>query len=374
MKVLIVPEYGSSGGSLSFLKRLLDVHSKFSIETAILIQKNQAREEMLELFKKLNVEVFIGLNRGSIFRKDYLSILYDFLFCWKAYTSFKPDLILVSNASCGLMLGSFLYPKPIVFIMHTYPDQEMRGGMRTYMKWINKDLNRFVAVSEFSAGNIGQFMEIPQKLIRIIYNSCQEVKNSDENNLENSKNKVILTIGHVTEYKSPDVWLKVAASIIKQKSEVQFIWLGDGPLLDSMRVKVQELGINKNVFFLGHSNDVSSYYEKATVYFQPSLRESHGIAVVEAMSYQLPCVTSNIGGLPESVIDGLTGFTCQPNDIDSFCLRIMQLLENPDVMGTMGREGRLRAQNLFSEETQDRKIVDLYNEVLNLSNAGERMC
>jgi glycosyltransferase involved in cell wall biosynthesis len=374
MKVLIIPEYGSSGGSLSFFKRLLDVHSKFNIETGVLIQKNQARDEMLEPFKKLKVEVYIGLNRGPIFRKDYLSILYDLFFCWKSYTSFKPDIIVVSNASCGLMLGSLLYLKPVVFIMHTYPDQRMRGGIRTYMKWINRASNRFVAVSEFSARNISKFMEIPEKLVRIIYNSYQEVEGSDKTNLEKSKDKVVLTIGHVTEYKNPDVWLKVAASVIKQKPEVQFIWLGDGLLLDSMRVKVQELGINKNVFFLGHSDNVIPYYEKATVYFQPSLRESHGIAVVEAMSHKLPCITSNIGGLPESVIDGLTGFTCQSNDVDNFCLRIMQLLENPDVMAEMGREGRLRAQNLFSENIQDRKIIDLYNEVLNLSNAGERMC
>jgi glycosyltransferase involved in cell wall biosynthesis len=374
MKVLIIPEYGSSGGSLSFFKRLLDVHSKFSIETAVLIQRSQAKEEMIELFRKMKIEVYVGSNRGSIFRKDYLSILYDLFFCWKAYTSFKPDLIVVSNASCGLMLGSLLYPKPIVFIMHTYPDQRMRSGMKAYMKWLNRSSNRFVAVSKFSAGNISQFMEISEKFIRIIYNSYQEIEGSDENNLEKSKDKVVLTIGHVTEYKNPDVWLKVAASIIKQEPEVQFIWLGDGPLLDSMRVKAQELGMNKNVLFLGHSDNVRSYYEKATVYFQPSLRESHGIAVVEAMSYQLPCVTSNIGGLPESVVDGLTGFICQPNDIDSFCLRIMQLLENPDVMGAMGREGKLRAQNLFSENIQDRKIIDLYNEVLNLSKAGERMC
>jgi glycosyltransferase involved in cell wall biosynthesis len=373
MKVLVIPEYGSSGGSLSFLKRLLDVHSKFSIETAILIQKNQAREEMLELFKKLDMEVYIGPNRGSIFRKDYLSILYDFLFCWKAYTSFKPDLIVVSNASCGLMLGSLLYPKPVVFIMHTYPDQKMRGGMRAYVRWFNRASNRFVAVSKFSAGNVSKFMEIPEKLIQVIYNSYQEVKGSEESNLEENKAKVVLTIGHVTEYKNPETWLKVAASIIKQKPEVKFIWLGDGPLLDSMRVKVQELSIN-NVFFLGHCNNVSSYYEKAAVYFQPSLRESHGIAVVEAMSHKLPCITSNIGGLPESVVDGLTGFTCQPNDVESFCLRIIELLENPDGMREMGRAGGLRAQSLFSESIQDMKIIDLYNEVLNLSNVGERMC
>ena len=376
MKVLVIPEYGSSGGSLSFLKRLLSVHSKFGIETAVLIQQSQVRDEMLDLFKQIGIEVYVGPNRGSIFRKDYLSILYDLFFCWNAYTSFKPDLIVVSNASCGLMLGSLLYPKPIVFIMHTYPDQILRGGIRAYMKWINRASNRFVAVSEFSARNISKFMEIPKNVIRIIYNSYQDIKDLDENNIGKniSTDKIVLTIGHVTEYKNPEAWLKVAVSIIEQKSETQFIWLGDGPLLDSMRLTVQELGINKNVFFLGHSNNVVPYYKKATIYFQPSLRESHGIAVVEAMSHGLPCVTSDIGGLPESVIDGLTGFTCQPNDVENFCLRIIQLLNHPDVLEKMGREGRLRAQNLFSEDIQNVKLIDLYNEVLNFSNIGESVC
>jgi glycosyltransferase involved in cell wall biosynthesis len=366
MKVLVIPEYESSGGTLTFLKKLLIIHSKYSIETSILIEKAQAQSSILDFFKKLGAKVYIGQNRTSIFRKAYISIFYDFFFCWKAYSSFRPDVIVVSNASCGLMLGSLLYPKPVVFIMHTYPDQIMRGGMRAYMKWINKASNRFVAVSEFSARNISEFMKIPKDTISVIYNSYQDIKDLDENKIGKNKNWMILTIGHVTEYKNPDVWLKVAATIIKQKPKVQFVWLGDGPLLESMRLEVQKLGINKNVCFPGHSDNVVPYYKKAAIYFQPSLRESHGIAVVEAMSFGLPCVTSDIGGLPESVLDGITGFTCQPNDIENFCLRITTLLDSSSTCNEMGTAGKERARRLFSEDIQEKKFIDLYNEALNV--------
>jgi glycosyltransferase involved in cell wall biosynthesis len=366
MKVLIIPEYESSGGTLSFLKKLLKIHSKYSIETAILIEKAQAQSSILDFFKKLGAKVYIGQNRTSIFRKAYISMFYDFFFCWKTYSSFKPDLIVVSNASCGLMLGSLLYPKPVVFIMHSYPERKIKGGILAFIKWVIKASHKFVTVSDFSANNLSAFMGIPRSSISTVYNSYGSTNKIENYVLEESKDKLVLTIGHVTEYKNPETWLKVAAHIVEQRPEVKFIWLGDGELLNSMRVKVQKLGVEKNVIFLGHCDYVGMYYKNATIYFQPSLRESHGIAVVEAMSFSLPCVTSDIGGLPESVVDGTTGFTCQPNDIENFCLRITTLLDSSNTRNEMGAAGKERARRLFSEDIQEKKFIDLYNEALSV--------
>jgi glycosyltransferase involved in cell wall biosynthesis len=366
MKVLIIPEYESSGGTLSFLKKLLIIHSKYSVETAILIEKAQAGNNILDFFEKLSAKVHLGPNRNSMFRKAYISIFYDIFFCWKAYSSFKPDLIVVSNASCGLMLGSLLYSKPVIFITHSYPQQKIRGGILAFIKWAIKTSHKFVTVSEFSANNLSLFMGIPRSSISVIYNSYESINDIERCVLQESKDKIVLTIGHVTEYKNPESWLEVAAHIVEQRPEVKFIWLGDGQLLSSMRSKVQELGIEKNVSFLGHCDHVKLYYKKATIYFQPSLRESHGIAVVEAMSFGLPCVTSDIGGLPESVVDGTTGFTCQPNDIENFCLRITTLLDSSNTRNEMGAAGKERAWRLFSEDIQEKKFIDLYNEVLSV--------
>ncbi len=366
MKVLVIPEYESSGGTLSFLKKLLMIHSKYSIETAILIEKAQAADSILDFFKKLSAKVYIGQNRNSIFRKAYISIFYDLFFCWKAYSSFQPDLIVVSNASCGLMLGSLLYPKPVIFIMHSYPERKIRGGILAFVKWAIQASHKFVTVSESSANNLSLFMGIPRSSISVIFNSYESINDIEKCVLEERKDKIVLTIGHVTEYKNPESWLEVAAHIVEQRPEVKFIWLGDGQLLSSMRSKVQELGIEKNVSFLGHCDHVELYYKEATLYFQPSLRESHGIAVVEAMSFGLPCVTSDIGGLPESVIDGVTGLTCHPNDIENFCLRITTLLDSSNTRNEMGAAGKERAQKLFSEDIQEKKFIDLYNEALSV--------
>jgi glycosyltransferase involved in cell wall biosynthesis len=86
------------------------------------------------------------------------------------------------------------------------------------------------------------------------------------------------------------------------------------------------------------------------------LRESGGIAVLEAMFHGLPCVTSDIGGLPESVINGLTGFTCQSNYIENFCMRMTTLLDSPNIRNGMDSAGKQRSKELFSEVIQEKSL------------------
>lgn len=219
--------------------------------------------------------------------------------------------------------------------------------------------NRFVTVSQFSKENINRFMGVPLKHIEVIYNSFQPIKT-----YINNKNAHILTVGHVEWYKDPECWLSVAKKVIDKKQDVRFLWVGDGELLRSFKLKIHELGMESRIVMCGFSNQIENYYADAILYFQPSLLESHGISVVEAMAHGLPCVTSDAGGLPESVVNGETGFTCPPNDVECFVSRIIKLLDDDKLREKMGQCGKLRAEILFSEEVQEKKMISLYTSVL----------
>ena len=97
----------------------------------------------------------------------------------------------------------------------------------------------------------------------------------------------VLTLGHVVNYKNPEVWFQVAKRIKNTRNDVSFIWLGSGKLLDEYKEKTTQYD---NISFLGYKDDLAHYYSQATIYFQPSKIESHGNSVVAAVAYGILCV------------------------------------------------------------------------------------
>lgn len=361
MKILIIPEYGSRGsGTLIYLAKLLEIHKRNQIETAVLVEKKQLIPEAKVVFEQAGIKIFVSPNRHRIFFLPGLSIIFDICFCRRALRSFKPELIHVSAGTPGLLLGALFYRLPLLFTMHTYPVKKMWVCKLLFSYWINHSAKvLFATVSKYSAANINKYMDIESGIIEVVYNSCRQSENNDK-----ARNFIILTVGHVVEYKNPECWFEVAKKVLSIRPDVKFIWLGAGDLLARMRERVREAGLGSQIILNGYCDHVESYYDKAMVYFHPSKIESHGLTVIEAMSHGLPCVTSNVGGLPESVVDGETGFTCSPENVDLFEARILELLNIPTLRDRMGAFGKNRAEYLFPEAIQEEKIVALYRSML----------
>lgn len=355
MKILIIPEYDTFGGTLAFLKRLLDIHLKNNIESAVLIQNNQQNPDVLKMFHESGTRVYLAAERQKLSIFSFLSPLFDLLFCREAIRSFRPDMIVVSNGTPGVMTGALLCPVPVVFVMHTYPPVRLRFRVRLYLRLASRMRNRFVTVSRYAATAIHRFMGVPRSRIEVVYNSFHPIEFQMRD-----RRPMVLTVGHVEWYKNPECWVNVAQRVIARRPEVSFVWLGDGELLEAMRRQVDTLNLAEHISFKGYCANVADYYAQAQVYFQPSLLENHSIAVVEAMAQGLPCVTSDAGGLPESVVNEETGFTCPPDEVECFAERIMALLADQPLRDKMGSAGRKRAETFFTETIQEEKILGIY--------------
>jgi glycosyltransferase involved in cell wall biosynthesis len=171
----------------------------------------------------------------------------------------------------------------------------------------------------------------------------------------------ILTLGHVTGYKNPELWIQVAKEVTRRiGSRIQFLWTGEGNLLDQCRKATKS---ENHVRFLGLVQNVDDYYKRADVYFQPSELENHPISVVEAMKWSLPCVVSTVGGLPECVEDQKSGFVVNVTDFESTVQRLVQLAKDRDLRKQFGIEGRKRFERMFSSETWTNTMDDLISEV-----------
>lgn len=356
MKVLvIVPDAGRYGGTIRFLERLLDIHSRQGITTTLLVPKDKCFSGLDSLAANYGIELVQSSNRTLPSTTPILTPIYDFLFIWRVVLARRPDLIVISTGDPGRLSISFYFPVPVLYILHSVPEQCFSILPRMYL-WFGSMLNnRVMSVSHAAAESVTGLMGISRSKVEIVYNSCGDAPHRSE-----SETPIILSAGHVVPYKNPEIWVEVARRVLMDRPDSKFIWLGDGELMESIREQVKRMSLSERILMPGYESNPSKWYAKAHIYFQPSLRESHGIAVLEAMAHGLPCVVANSGGLPESVVDEITGYVCPPVEPSVFSERIITLLDDAVLRERMGSAGRQRVKCFFSEKIQEQKIIALY--------------
>jgi glycosyltransferase involved in cell wall biosynthesis len=136
---------------------------------------------------------------------------------------------------------------------------------------------------------------------------------------------------------------------------------GDGPERGRIAELVIDLGLQERVTLLGWEPGFAARLARWGIFVLPSLEEGFGIAAVEAMAAGLPVVASAVGGLPEIVQDGKTGWLVPPSNPAQLAERLRTLLLSPQERASMGREGRTRARTHFSEERMVAEIADIYD-------------
>jgi N-acetyl-alpha-D-glucosaminyl L-malate synthase BshA len=114
--------------------------------------------------------------------------------------------------------------------------------------------------------------------------------------------------------------------LIRQRVRARFALVGDGPVRAEIERIVNEAGLQDDVVFLGERQDLVGLLSSADLFLLPSSQESFGLAALEAMACEVPVVASNVGGLPEIIEDGVTGFVCQTDAIDNMADRGVALL------------------------------------------------
>ena len=116
---------------------------------------------------------------------------------------------------------------------------------------------------------------------------------------------------------------------IRQRVPSRLLLVGDGPDLDKAGRRARELGLGAAVEQLGEQEEVVPLLSVADLFLLPSEQESFGLAALEAMACQVPVVASRVGGLPEIIDHGVTGFLHPPDDIDAMAASAVALLTDP---------------------------------------------
>ena len=143
---------------------------------------------------------------------------------------------------------------------------------------------------------------------------------------------------------------------IRRKVPARLLLVGDGPELGTAYRMARELGITSMVQSLGAQEEVVPLLSIADLFLLPSAQESFGLAALEAMACEVPVVAARVGGVPEVIEHGVSGFLHAPDELDAMAESSVRLLTDPTLHQRVATAACARVRNEFCAE----KIVPLY--------------
>lgn len=161
-----------------------------------------------------------------------------------------------------------------------------------------------------------------------------------KNNKKITDRKFILNVGKFEEQKGQDVLISAFAEMALTYPDLDLILVGaEGSALSTLRELCIFKEIQQRVKFIINvqHDDIANFFSRATIFTLPSRQEAFGIVLLEAGAFSLPTVASNVGGIPEILIEGVTGYMVPPNDPIALSESLKKLLDSPLTAQTMGR-------------------------------------
>lgn len=174
----------------------------------------------------------------------------------------------------------------------------------------------------------------------------------------------ILNVARLHPVKNQEVLIRACAHL--EALGVKFLCriVGDGPERSRLKSLIARMNLTSSVELMGarYEPEVASLFDWAHVMALSSRSEGTPVTVIEAMTKGRPVVAPLITALPEMVVDGQTGFLCEPQSAEDLARKLARFAENPELIRKMGLAGRKRAEKIFNIQENTRKLQSIFVE------------
>jgi glycosyltransferase involved in cell wall biosynthesis len=291
----------------------------------------------------------------------------------------RPDLIHAHFAvdACLALPVARMLDVPLVVTMHGYDVTTSDNAFQrrsdralrlfpTRRATLFREADRFIAISNFIR-TCAERLGCPPERTRVLYIGIDEQRFTPAPS--DPVRPLVLFVGRLVSKKGAEHLLRAIALVQAHVPDVETVFIGDGPLRESLERQSRSL---RKVSFLGcqPASVVSEFLQQASVLCVPSIAapngdtEGLGMVFLEAQGSAVPVVSFNSGGISEAVEHGVTGLLAPPGDDEALAAHITRLLQNPELRRQMGAAGRARVEQRFSLGRQTALLEDLYDEVI----------
>ena len=241
---------------------------------------------------------------------------------------------------------------------------------RALTRLTNNRTDTFIAISGAIKEDLVSMGVSPQR-IQVIYNgldvSLLTPGDSPDIVRENlgitPGQRVVAMVGRLHVVKGHIFLLQAAQRIITQHDNVVFLLVGEGPERRTIERTIRELGLEDKVVMTGFYPNMSELYPIMDMLCLPSLMEGMGLVLLEAMYFGVPVVATQVGGIPEVIIDGESGLLVDPGNSEALTMAITWLLDSPDLQRQLIEGGRRRAGE-FTVENMVRHTEQVYTDLI----------
>lgn len=254
-------------------------------------------------------------------------------------------------------------PRAIVWV-HNCGDLEPRGRIRRMCDAaLDRVTHAYFGVAHAQMPYLVNELHYPADKVRIIHNGVDPAiyagtsdgdRRAEFGFTEN--NIVVGILAALRPEKDHETFIRAASLVAKLEPSVRFLIVGDGPRRTALEALAVELGINDRVVFTGARNDVAAVLATMDVFVLCSFTiECFPMALLEAMASSLPAVCTAVGGVPELVSDGVTGYLVTPRDPTALAEGLTRLLGSSELRREFGAAARARVEAEFTLERSVRE-------------------
>ncbi len=242
------------------------------------------------------------------------------------------------------------------------------GFVKLFLKYFIVRADAIIVNSSFTGNNVASIYHKPVNIIpygTTIEPSLQQTREKS--------GRLVFSLGRMIERKGFKYLVDAMSIVVRDFPDAKLTIAGGGPMRDQLIEQVKTLGLKNNVFLPGKvsSEALNELFATADMFVLPAIvdkngdTEGLGVVLVEAMTYKLPVIASNVGGIPDVIIPNVSGVLVEEKNAQSLADAIIDFMRNPDKIKKVGEMG---FSFISKEFTWDKVIGDmdrLYRKVVN---------
>lgn len=356
-------DYGGSERQLVLLLKNLD---RKAFKPRVIVFNQTDEKNHKDTIQSLGIKVItIPLNRTSIISR--IRYLYsqtklfnpDIIHSWTVHDNPYAGILRILTAtkvSIGSLRGGLKYvgfrSLPMIFrFLSLYSVSKLV-------------VNSIRGREEFSEFNL------PANHIVVIPNCVEDRENGDTSSVLSNygfteHHKIIGIVGNVRKRKNHLMFIRAMESVLKSFPKAKAIIIGqqvasEPDLADSLKREIKKLNIQNQFVFAGFRRDISAIMKELEIFCLTSSKEGMPNVILEAMAAGRPVVATQVGGVPDLVVDGDNGLLVDSGDVKGFSQAVKYLLENPTIANKMGNRGKQMASKRFGCQKTIDEFETLY--------------
>jgi glycosyltransferase involved in cell wall biosynthesis len=408
-KILYFITQSEFGGAQRYVFDLAN-NLKTDLKVAIAMGKQGKDGKLAKILTKNNIEYFVipSLKRNISPINDILALLEII----KLIKNYQPDIIHLNSSKISILgsIAAFIiklrvasYELRVIYTVHGWVFNEPLPIWLKYFylyaeKLTAKFKNKIICVSEYDKqialkykiATENKLITIHNGLAPINFYSKEEAQkkirqlsfrplgrnplNLDNSHssdfslrqtpLEMTKNKIMIgSIGNLYKTKGFEYFIKAADILTNEKKiSATFIIIGEGSERKNLKNLIKKYNLENNFILAGEINEAAKLLKAFDIYICSSVKEGLPYSVLEAMQAELPIVTTNVGGIPEMIIDKKTGLLVKPTKAQDLANALEKIISDKNLATELGKNAKQTANQNFSLEKMISETKKIYSE------------